>query len=276
MPARKNGKSFDTSLMAVPVRTRPVAGNAFMPTSFVHHRPPSPQRTAAFTVPELLAVVAIIVIIISMLLPSLSRARDNAKVTICLANYHTKAIALISYATSNRNLYIQGNPPGPYFLPVPVGRELRHHGLVTNNPDIPSDIAGYYTNYKTPRDSAWICPNEQRVLLFHRDASNSGLFFNIYPNFPTTGLKGNPYYYGNNSPTRISDPRGPMLIESQRMSGGKLALTYHPNQLKSHAFSDGSVFSRGPNDYVKSGSSYATLMNVWGNGDNWYWLWAEK
>lgn len=48
--------------------------------------PARPRRRQAFTLTELLIVIAIIVILIAMLIPALGRAREMGRITKCLAN----------------------------------------------------------------------------------------------------------------------------------------------------------------------------------------------
>ncbi len=62
------------------------------------------RRTAAFTLIELLTVIAIISLLISILLPSLGRAREQAKGVHCLAKLHEFGNALAAYVNPSRGL----------------------------------------------------------------------------------------------------------------------------------------------------------------------------
>jgi prepilin-type N-terminal cleavage/methylation domain-containing protein/prepilin-type processing-associated H-X9-DG protein len=65
---------------------------------------PSSRRRAgrrAFTLIELLVVVAIIATLIGMLLPSLSRARKQAKAVVCLTNMRSLMLAVQMYTDDN-------------------------------------------------------------------------------------------------------------------------------------------------------------------------------
>ncbi len=59
-------------------------------------------RRSGFTLIELLVVVAIIALLISILLPSLHRARQQAKVVKCSANLHDIGISLMTYQNEYR------------------------------------------------------------------------------------------------------------------------------------------------------------------------------
>jgi prepilin-type N-terminal cleavage/methylation domain-containing protein len=61
------------------------------------------RHRTAFTLIELLVVVAIIALLISILLPSLGRARTLAKRTVCLTNLRQVGIATRAYAGANND-----------------------------------------------------------------------------------------------------------------------------------------------------------------------------
>jgi prepilin-type N-terminal cleavage/methylation domain-containing protein/prepilin-type processing-associated H-X9-DG protein len=58
-------------------------------------------RVGGFTLIELLVVVAILALLIAILLPALTRARDNGKTARCLANMHSIGNATASYVAEN-------------------------------------------------------------------------------------------------------------------------------------------------------------------------------
>lgn len=65
-----------------------------------------PRACCGFTLAEMLVVVGIMALLLSILMPSLSRARQSAQRTACLSNVRSLAIGQALYATSQRDLLV--------------------------------------------------------------------------------------------------------------------------------------------------------------------------
>ena len=96
----------------------------------------SRKTSAAFTLIELLVVVAIIALLISILLPSLQRAREQAKSVKCLSNLKMLGQGVITYASEcNDGL------PGP--LHPAVYRDQGIEALTNPTNGLPSRAYGW-------------------------------------------------------------------------------------------------------------------------------------
>lgn len=91
-----------------------------------------------FTLVELLVVIAIIALLVSILLPALAKAREQARRTKCMSNQRNLVMAWLMYAGDNKQHIVSANtwaiPPHP---PVPGG------GL------------GGYNQFKNPPTFVW-------------------------------------------------------------------------------------------------------------------------
>ncbi|MBI1335884.1 MAG: prepilin-type N-terminal cleavage/methylation domain-containing protein [Phycisphaera sp.] len=73
----------------------------------------STQRRTGFTLVELLVVVAIIAVLIAILLPSLNRARYQAKLVVCKSQMHQQCIGVTSYGTDYEGFYPEAPAQDP-------------------------------------------------------------------------------------------------------------------------------------------------------------------
>jgi len=63
------------------------------------------RRVPGFSLVELLVVIAIITLLVSILIPTLNRAKDLAKKAVCASNQKALGDALAQYAADNRHFF---------------------------------------------------------------------------------------------------------------------------------------------------------------------------
>ena len=128
------------------------------------------KRYPAFTLVELLVVVSIIALLISILLPSLRKARENAKCVKCMAHLSGFGRGFFTYATANDDYFCSGS-----FDPD-----------VDRDRDGPVDKVGWVADlvnggYGRPGEA--LCPsNLAKVNQKLGTGNNSGSFGAVYSN----------------------------------------------------------------------------------------------
>ena len=228
-----------------------------------------------FTLIELLIVVAIIAILISMLLPALRQAKEAAKLTVCLKNYKTKGTAFFGYAANENRLFPvmdDGTAATSTYLGTEqFGRTMLEYGMLANNPDDPNDLSGYYTDFKAPLTSPWVCPKQTNVMLFYQ--ATSSIMFNIVGANVVIDPMASRYLETTPPVRKVSDPVGVLAAKTVRSQGvgAFRQLGEHSRGKTPHVFSDGSVQAIPYAEFTS-----APTYNMWGMGyDNWMWFWQS-
>jgi len=130
------------------------------------------KKRHAFTLIEVLVVVAIIALLVAILLPSLTKSREQAKRTLCASSQHQQGLAMVAYSVDHKSTL-------PYrgWFPYTIA-ETYHEALgLPGNKRVLCNL-GLLHNWNTSRKS-WIgknwnvlyCPN----MYFMRDRPSEGM-----------------------------------------------------------------------------------------------------
>ncbi len=135
-----------------------------------------------FTLTELLVIVAIISILLSLLLPSLHRAKESGRSVICKNNLHQLMVGMVLYADDNND-----------YLPWPGGVDRNllpdwvYGGQITKAPLDPKEwvLPGFALHAESGSVFSYVV-GEHRVLPYNEKTTNN------YPVYrcPSSGLLG--------------------------------------------------------------------------------------
>ncbi|MCK6456062.1 MAG: prepilin-type N-terminal cleavage/methylation domain-containing protein [Phycisphaerae bacterium] len=172
-------------------------------------------RWKAFTLIELLVVVAIIALLISILLPSLSRARELSKRTVCLSNIRGVGQGMYIYAQDGDR------------FPAYAGTNTVGSMTIFNPPDRTGDGAGSgpsTTGVPSPTVDLWLllrannCTPKQFNCPSTTDTPDPAQDTTAYYDFLTSTNLSYAYQYQHSSTRQIigtaSEPNFPILADS--------------------------------------------------------------
>jgi prepilin-type N-terminal cleavage/methylation domain-containing protein len=137
-------------------------------------------RDAGFTLIEVLVVVAVIAVLVAVLLPSLHRARDTARLSVCMMNVRQLGVAAATYSLENA-----GRLPGAVHSEGTTGLDWagKHNWDGRNRfGRVPEDGTLYRNAGRN--NSVYLCPSDP--LLGRKIHSDSGGYIGTFVSYLLT------------------------------------------------------------------------------------------
>jgi prepilin-type N-terminal cleavage/methylation domain-containing protein len=163
------------------------------------------HRGAAFTLIEVLVVVAIIALLVAILLPSLQRAREAARNTICLSNVRQLNVASQMYAAENKDLmlpFVHSNAETYWHkefnrryladMAMAKGNDSGANSLLCPEAPMKEDASLYSYSGSTPYQSHTGTANEAWIVEQLGSSYGANMWLTPYSDFTGTLLGSNP------------------------------------------------------------------------------------
>lgn len=134
-------------------------------TLVVEARSKSALVQRAFTLIEVLVVVAIIGLLVAILVPSLSLAKEQAKRVLCMSQLKQQALAFVAYASESKgNMpWAGGGSGGGFRYPLMAGlaQVLPDDQIPAGQANcwVPVNIGGLYPKYISKQAAIFYCPS---------------------------------------------------------------------------------------------------------------------
>lgn len=151
------------------------------------------QRCHGFTLIELLVVIAIIALLASLLLPSLTKAKERGRRVVCAANLHTIYLGIVMYADDNN-----GKLPYSTSYTFPLVDVC----IVDNFFNPPVRVERFFTGCLVPgyiaNGAPFFCPSNMTVKFRNKiDWSDTYGWYNNQDITLQNSSEGDRYYFAN-------------------------------------------------------------------------------
>jgi prepilin-type N-terminal cleavage/methylation domain-containing protein len=181
---------------------------------------------AGFTLIELLVVIAIIAILAALLLPALSKAKEQARSAQCMSNLKQVGYATTMYADENNNSY--------YYKKVDASVAIPNDGQWTSDPSstqtlAPNDRLAYwgiaYAKYIGGAKRVFRCPSARHVDEWRDEFRKFPPDFWLDSAYGTHNFLISPYDINRRGPLKVTDMKNPQSTifcqdaAEQRMEG---------------------------------------------------------
>ena len=117
------------------------------------------DNNRGFTLIELLVVVSIIAVLVSILMPALGTAREQARRVVCASGLHQISIGAVEYAVENQDFFPPGSVGEGVLFPHVLGLGVAERFKELGADPWPQGEAVVRNEYAVKPSGLWQCPS---------------------------------------------------------------------------------------------------------------------